>query len=56
MSISLTTADKSKPFFPLAGLANDGYNKDGEATATCYCGAVQCAFVCETITVSVTSG
>jgi len=46
---SLTTADKSKPYLPLAGLANDGYNKDGEATATCYCGKVQLAFVCEHI-------
>jgi hypothetical protein len=44
---SLKEADKSKPFFPLAGLANDGYNKNGETTATCYCGAVQLAFVCE---------
>lgn len=38
--------DKSKPYFPLAGLANDGWSKDGEATATCFCGAVQLAFVC----------
>jgi len=36
--------DKSKPDFPLAGGANDGYSKD-EATTTCFCGAVQLAFV-----------
>ena len=37
--------DKSKPYFPLAGLANDGWSTEDEATATCYCGAVQLAFV-----------
>ncbi|CAP60287.1 uncharacterized protein PODANS_1_5930 [Podospora anserina S mat+] len=35
------TADKSKPYVPLAGLAGDGWYKDGKATATCYCGTVQ---------------
>lgn len=40
------TVDKSKPYFPLAGLANDGWSKDGEASATCFCGTVQLAFVC----------
>ncbi len=39
------SAEKSKPFFPLAGLADDGYSKEDEATATCFCGAVQLAFV-----------
>ncbi len=39
------TADKSKPYFPLAGLANDGWSTEDEATATCFCGAVQLAFV-----------
>ncbi|KAJ7178615.1 Mss4-like protein [Mycena crocata] len=39
-----TTADKSKPYIPLAGLANDGYSTKDEATATCFCGAVQLAF------------
>ncbi|KAF4629500.1 hypothetical protein G7Y89_g8647 [Cudoniella acicularis] len=42
--------DKSKPYLPLAGLASDGYSKDDEgheATATCYCGAVQLAFPTE---------
>lgn len=38
-------ADKSKPYFPLAGGAEDGWSKEDEATATCYCGAVQLAFV-----------
>ncbi|KAJ5158029.1 uncharacterized protein N7500_007680 [Penicillium coprophilum] len=36
--------DKSKPYIPLAGGADDGWSKDGEATATCYCGAIQLAF------------
>ncbi|KZP23504.1 hypothetical protein FIBSPDRAFT_910238 [Athelia psychrophila] len=43
---SVAAADKSKPCFPLF-IANDGYSKadgDGEATATCFCGAVQLAF------------
>ena len=39
------TADKTKPYIPLASLANDGYSKEDEATATCFCGAVQLAFV-----------
>ncbi|KAL8787687.1 MAG: hypothetical protein Q9195_007643 [Heterodermia aff. obscurata] len=34
----------SKPYFPLAGQAEDGWSKEDEATATCYCGAVQLAF------------
>lgn len=38
------TADKSKPCFPLAGGADDGWSKEDSATATCYCGAVQLAF------------
>jgi hypothetical protein len=40
-----TAADKTKPYFPLAGLADDGWSRDEEATATCFCGAVQLAFV-----------
>ncbi|KAK7730068.1 hypothetical protein SLS57_001728 [Botryosphaeria dothidea] len=40
-------SDKSKPYFPLAGAANDGWTKDDEATATCFCGAVQLAFPTE---------
>ncbi|KAI1769415.1 Mss4-like protein [Hypoxylon sp. FL1150] len=39
------TADTSKPYFPLTGVANDGWTKETEATATCFCGAVQLAFV-----------
>ena len=42
---SSAAADKSKPYIPLAGLANDGWSKEDEATATCFCGAVQLAFV-----------
>ena len=38
------TVDKSKPYFPLAGGADDGWSKEDSATATCYCGAVQLAF------------
>lgn len=38
-------ADKSKPYVPLAGGADDGWSTEDQATATCYCGAVQLAFV-----------
>ncbi|OBT80256.1 hypothetical protein VF21_00669 [Pseudogymnoascus sp. 05NY08] len=41
------TPDKTKPYFPLAGGANDGWSKDDSATATCFCGAVQLAFPTE---------
>ncbi|KAH6666976.1 Mss4-like protein [Halenospora varia] len=37
-------ADKSKPFIPLAGSASDGWSTEDEATATCFCGAVQLSF------------
>lgn len=37
--------DKSKPYFPLAGIADDGWSTESEATATCFCSAVQLAFV-----------
>ncbi|RDW62817.1 hypothetical protein BP5796_11119 [Coleophoma crateriformis] len=44
-SATTTTAvDKSKSYFPLAGLANDGWSTEDEATATCFCGAVQLSF------------
>lgn len=43
--IIMTTAGDSKGDFPLAGQAQDGWNKDGRATATCFCGAVQLSFV-----------
>lgn len=42
---SISTAGTSKPFIPLAGSASDGWSKEDEATATCFCGAVQLAFV-----------
>ncbi|EXA36349.1 hypothetical protein FOQG_09045 [Fusarium oxysporum f. sp. raphani 54005] len=32
---------KAEKFFPRAGLAQDGWSTKEEATATCYCGAVQ---------------
>jgi hypothetical protein len=38
------STDKSKPYIPLAGSADDGWSKEDSATATCYCGAVQLAF------------
>lgn len=37
--------DKTEPFIPLAGSADDGWSTEDQATATCYCGAVQLAFV-----------
>ena len=39
------TTDKSIHYMPLAGLASDGWSKEDEATATCFCGTVQLAFV-----------
>ncbi|QKX59935.1 uncharacterized protein TRUGW13939_07077 [Talaromyces rugulosus] len=42
---SVRDSDKLKAYIPLAGLSDDGWSKDNEATATCYCGAVQLAFV-----------
>ncbi|KAI5460593.1 Mss4-like protein [Mariannaea sp. PMI_226] len=38
------TANASQPYFPLAGGATDGWSNEDEATATCFCGAVQLAF------------
>jgi len=32
---------------PLAGLAQDGWSNEKEATATCFCGSVQMVFVSE---------
>ncbi|KAJ5786863.1 uncharacterized protein N7503_012075 [Penicillium pulvis] len=37
-------SDKSTPYIPLAGVSDDGWSKGHQATATCYCGAVQIAF------------
>ncbi|KAJ7786705.1 hypothetical protein B0H14DRAFT_3583759 [Mycena olivaceomarginata] len=39
--------DKSKPYIPLPGGAADGWSTEGEATATCFCGAVQLKFVAQ---------
>ncbi|KAF8210824.1 Mss4-like protein [Mycena galopus ATCC 62051] len=36
--------DKPNSIFPLAGSATDGWSNDDEATATCFCGAVQLKF------------
>ena len=38
-------ADKTKPYIPLNSLQQDGWSKDTEATATCFCGTVQLALV-----------
>ncbi|KAF2655502.1 hypothetical protein K491DRAFT_548655, partial [Lophiostoma macrostomum CBS 122681] len=40
----MTDSNDSKSNFPLSGLANDGWSNEKEATATCYCGAVQLIF------------
>ncbi|KII86864.1 hypothetical protein PLICRDRAFT_143402 [Plicaturopsis crispa FD-325 SS-3] len=47
MSTDIDHSDKSKPYIPRSSAATDGWSKDGEATATCYCGAVQLAFPTE---------
>ncbi|KAF2086954.1 hypothetical protein K490DRAFT_43313 [Saccharata proteae CBS 121410] len=44
MSAAAASTEKSKPYIPLAGGADDGWSKDDEATATCFCGAVQLRF------------
>ncbi|POY74049.1 hypothetical protein BMF94_2861 [Rhodotorula taiwanensis] len=41
---SFAKADHSKPYYPCNGLATDGFSNENEATATCFCGAVQYAF------------
>lgn len=38
-------SDKSQSYIPIAGIARDGWSKEDEATATCFCGAVQLEFV-----------
>ncbi|CAG8181506.1 unnamed protein product [Penicillium salamii] len=35
---------KSSSYIPLAGGADDGWSTENQATATCYCGAVQLSF------------
>ncbi|UQC79122.1 uncharacterized protein CLUP02_04601 [Colletotrichum lupini] len=43
---SIARDDKTSPsFIPLAGVAQDGWSTENEATATCLCGAVQLSFV-----------
>lgn len=44
-TMGVSTADKYKPYIPLAGLVKDGWSKEGKASASCYCGAVQLVFV-----------
>ncbi|KAI5478492.1 hypothetical protein MNV49_005020 [Pseudohyphozyma bogoriensis] len=39
-----TPVDKTKPYFPLANLSQDGWSNDKKASATCFCGQVQLAF------------
>ncbi|KAF7377239.1 Histidine acid phosphatase [Mycena sanguinolenta] len=36
--------DKTASYIPLAGGADDGWSNEEEATATCFCGAVQLKF------------
>ncbi|KAF2828026.1 hypothetical protein CC86DRAFT_289690 [Ophiobolus disseminans] len=43
-TVSVRDSDKSKPHIPVAGVATDGWHKGDDATATCFCGAVQLAF------------
>jgi hypothetical protein len=45
MAEGFAAADKSKAYIALNSVAKDRGYKDGEATATCLCGAVQLAFV-----------
>ena len=42
---TMSTRDKNEPYISNNSSKQDGYSKDGEATATCFCGAVQLAFV-----------
>lgn len=41
----MADTNESETSFPLAGQAKDGWSTQDEATATCFCGAVQLAFV-----------
>ncbi|KAF7965518.1 hypothetical protein HWV62_43078 [Athelia sp. TMB] len=43
----MSSADKSQPWIPAIGTAEGGWSKEDEATATCFCGAVQLAFPTE---------
>ncbi|KAJ6452087.1 Mss4-like protein [Mycena sanguinolenta] len=42
--MSAAPTDKSIPYIPLASGADDGWSNEDEATATCFCGAVQLKF------------
>jgi len=39
------TRENAPEKFPIAGLVTDGWSTEDEATATCFCGAVQLQFV-----------
>ncbi len=54
MAEGFAAADKSKPYVGLNSIAKDRGYKDGLATATCLCGAVQLAFVSYTSLISTT--
>ncbi|GAA95874.1 uncharacterized protein L969DRAFT_95370 [Mixia osmundae IAM 14324] len=41
MSSNEMTDTEPKQYFPVAGLASDGWSTDDEATVTCFCGGVQ---------------
>lgn len=43
--IAVRKVEKSSPYIPQNAPGNDGFNKNGLATATCFCGAVQLQFV-----------
>ncbi|KAL2841830.1 Mss4-like protein [Aspergillus pseudodeflectus] len=43
-SSSASETTKPNSYFPLAGASHDGWTREGRATATCFCGAVQLSF------------
>jgi hypothetical protein len=43
--MSASNCTSNKPYFPLAGGATDGFSNENNASATCFCGAVQLQFV-----------
>ena len=49
-TMATESANQSKGYYPLAGLARDGWSTDEDATATCFCGAVQLSFVSDSCT------
>jgi len=44
MAAPVFTAKKPEPYFPVANITHDGWSNEDEATATCFCGAVQLSF------------